>query len=323
MADATTGRMTTADAGDCAVQAALADYAEAARGAFAANTERAIRSDTAIFAAWCTTAGRGAQLPVPPSDVAEFIDAMAEVKAPATVRRYVASLNMLHRAAQLPPPGSDEIVRLAIRRMNVARGTRQKQARGATWLDIERALDAMDGGPTDLRDGALLSAAYDTMARISELSALNVCDLTFHGVDGGSGDGVALIRRSKADQEGQGSFRYLSRSTCRRLQSWIAVAGLQPGDPVFIALSNRSASGRVRIRPRDIARVFQRRIGAAGISGHSLRVGATQDAIAANLDFPSIQRAGGWSSPAMPMRYGERLIARQSATARLAALQRR
>ena len=68
---------------------ALADllwrYVRAARGAFSGNTERAIRSDLALFAAWC--AGQGLQaLPASPVTIAGFVDAMAESRAPATVR---------------------------------------------------------------------------------------------------------------------------------------------------------------------------------------------------------------------------------------------
>jgi hypothetical protein len=60
--------------------------------------------------------------------MAAFVDAMAASRKPATITRYVASLNHLHRAAGLPAPGGDELVRLALRRMRRVRGTRQRQA---------------------------------------------------------------------------------------------------------------------------------------------------------------------------------------------------
>ena len=64
----------------------LAEFVRAARGAFSANTERAVRSDLAIYGAWCAARGLGA-LPAAPETVAAFVDAMAETRAPATVRR--------------------------------------------------------------------------------------------------------------------------------------------------------------------------------------------------------------------------------------------
>lgn len=64
------------------VQAALEAYLAAARGAFAPNTERAVRADTAVFAAWRLEAGLSAALPVEAETAAAFIDAMAAAKAP-------------------------------------------------------------------------------------------------------------------------------------------------------------------------------------------------------------------------------------------------
>ncbi len=70
----------------------LARYAKDAQGAFAPNTVRALRADTAVFTAWCDTAGVPA-LPAAPQTVADFIDAMrAASKRPATIRRYVSSI---------------------------------------------------------------------------------------------------------------------------------------------------------------------------------------------------------------------------------------
>ena len=60
-----------------------------ARGALSANTERAMRSDLAIYAAWCAARGVSA-LPASAVTIAAFVDAMARVRAPSTVRRYVA-----------------------------------------------------------------------------------------------------------------------------------------------------------------------------------------------------------------------------------------
>ena len=51
----------------------------------------------------------------------------------------------------------------------------------------------------------------------------------------------------------------------------------------------------------------------AQISGHSARVGQTQDAFAAGIDLAAVMQAGGWRSPTMPARYGENLLARRSA----------
>ena len=61
-----------------------------------ANTERAVEADLRLFNGWC--AERAAQaLPARAETVAAFVDDMARSRAPATVRRYVASIDRVHR----------------------------------------------------------------------------------------------------------------------------------------------------------------------------------------------------------------------------------
>ncbi len=38
------------------------------------------------------------------------------------------------------------------------------------------------------------------------------------------------------------------------------------------------------------------------VSGHSIRVGATQDMLALNIDLASVMQAGRWKTTVMPMR---------------------
>jgi hypothetical protein len=58
-------------------------------------------------------------------------------------------------------------------------------------------------------------------------------------------------------------------------------------------------------------------------SGHSTRVGATQDMFAAGFERLEAMQAGSWRTPAMPARYGERLRAQRGAARKLATLQNR
>jgi hypothetical protein len=57
------------------------------------------------------------------------------------------------------------------------------------------------------------------------------------------------------------------------------------------------------------------------VSGHSVRVGATQDLLALNIDLASVMQAGRWKSTRMPMRYGEEALAARGAMARAAEAQ--
>lgn len=183
--------LTESAAAEAAVASALARHAQAARGAYASNTQRALRADTAVFTGWCVSVGL-LSLPATPETVATFVDAMGEEKAPATVRRYVSSIATFHRAAGRANPCTDDLVRLALKRLHRAHGRAQAQAASLTRDRIDRMLDTAGTGPRALRNRALLAVAYDSLCRRSELVALQCHDLEA----GSHGDGTLVLRRS-------------------------------------------------------------------------------------------------------------------------------
>jgi len=150
--------------------------------------------------------------------------------------------------------------------------------------------------------------------------ALEVRDIDFHP----NGTGQALIRRGKTDAEGQGRVAYLSRTTVRWLKVWLEHAGVEEG-AVFRRLVGKDHIGGA-LNPGSIALIFKRVaqwIGmparyVAAISGHSIRVGATQDLAALDIDLAAITQAGGWKSPRMPLQYAEKINAARSGMARVA-----
>ena len=172
----------------------LAVYFEAARGAFSHNTERALRADVEIFASWCRRHVLAA-LPASTATVVAFIDDMASVKAPATVRRYVSSIATLHRALRQTNPLENALVRFALQRMHRLRGRRQAQVQGLTWPLRNCLLQAAGDRLIDVRNRALLAVAYDTLLRRSELVSLQVSDLLVE-VDGSA---TLLVRSGKTD----------------------------------------------------------------------------------------------------------------------------
>ena len=302
----------------------LGAFVRAARGAFSTNTERAVRADLAVYGAWCAKRGLAA-LPAAPETVAAFVDAMAEEKAPATVRRYVASIAVAHRAIGQGPMLESPLVGLALKRMHRKKGRRQGQARALTWPLRRRLLEAAGDRPIDLRNRALLATAYDTMLRRSELATLDVSDLL---VDV-RGDGTLLVRRSKTDGEGRCEIAYIAPDTVALLRAWIESSGVSKGR-LFRSVGKGGRIGE-GLDPSQVPRIFKEMARRArlppavvdGLSGHSTRVGAAQDMIAAGIGLPAILQAGRWKSPAMVNRYGERLLARKGATAQLARIQRR
>jgi Phage integrase family len=134
-----------------------------------------------------------------------------------------------------------------------------------------------------------------------------------------------LIRRGKTDAEGQGRAAYLSRETVKWLKIWLKHAQITQG-AVFRRLIGRDEVGDV-LHPGSIPPIFKRVVRWIGmparfvdqVSGHSTRVGATQDLAELDIDLAAITQAGGWKSPRTPLRYAEKINAARSGMARAAA----
>ena len=225
----------------------LAAYAVAA----APNTLRAFRSDIWAFDDWCLRMGR-TTVPADPVTVKDYLEARAaqtavhnaaQCAAPASLARYKASIARLHRLCGLPDPTQSELVRLTMMALRREKGIAQKQARALRFrgsvkdpladpprgINLQAALAALGESLTDLRDKALLSLAYDTGLRASELVAVEVEDIV-EAIDAEAR--LLRIRRSKGDQEGEGATAYLSPRTVSHLLAWLDTAAIGSG-PVF------------------------------------------------------------------------------------------
>jgi integrase len=302
--------------------AALLEWQAMAEGAYSPNTLRAQKADGAIFQAFCESRGEP-YLPAAPKTIRAFIEACVKAgKKPATIKRYVATVARVHLAAGLLNPCSSEAVRLGLKKMGRDTSARQDQAHPLGWKDIKEFIGSAGEGLRADRERAMLCVAYETLARRGELVALEVRDVDFHP----DGTGIALIRRGKTDTEGQGRAAYLSRETVRWLRRWIESAGILEG-VIFRRLVGSDKIGGA-LNPGSIAPIFKRVAQWIGmperfvdhVSGHSTRVGATQDLAALDIDLAAITQAGGWKSTRMPLQYAEQINAGRSGMARAAVL---
>jgi site-specific recombinase XerD len=301
--------------------AALLEWQAMAEGAYSQNTLRAQKADGAIFQAFCERRGE-TYLPADPKTIRAFIEHEVKVgKKPATIKRYVATVARVHVAAGLLNPCSSEAVRLGLKKMGRETSARQDQAHPLGWKDIKEFIGNAGEGLRADRERAMLCVAYETLARRGELVALEVRDIDFRP----DGTGQALIRRGKTDSEGQGRVAYLSRETVRWLKIWLEHSEIQEG-AVFCRLIGRGEVGGP-LNPGSIAPIFKRVAQWVGmservvgkVSGHSTRVGATQDLAALDIDLAAITQAGGWKSTRMPLQYAEKINAARSGMARAAA----
>jgi integrase/recombinase XerD len=318
---------------------------------FARATQLAIRADWRVWKAWCERqAPPRSVFPATPPDLREFIAACSppvvrdsrgtsgvaigrpenvEVRAATTLVRYLNSIGVLHRLAGLPDPTRDPLVSSARRLYTRGRMASAQKAPLGLALILKVCGALPDDTLWHLRAKALLLTAHSTMARRSELVALRVEDLQSTP----RGEGVALLRRSKGDQDGQGAERYLSAQAVTALRRWFDGAGIAQG-PVFRRLFPGGRAGPSPVTPHEVARIVRAAVARyaeslpeqqrrrelpqlSRIGGHSTRIGAAQDLVSNRADLVAVMQAGGWRSTAMPALYTRRLSALRGGMASL------
>ena len=178
------------------------------------------------------------------------------------------------------------------------------QVAGIGWAQAEAAAAlAGDGssGLQGLRDAAIILVLSDTLARISEVAALQCRDLEAYTTNAG---GSAHIRASKADQFGEGSTRYIGPATLAAINRYLQVGGHATG-PLFRRVLRGGHGSSAPLAAASIRTIVRKRVaavpGSGGrVGGHSFRVGSARELAAAGASVAELQQAGGWRSPAPP-----------------------
>ena len=187
---------------------------EAVQASLADASKTAYRSDWARFTGWAAEAGYPV-LPAPPAVVAAYVTGAAAQQrpdgafayAPATLTRWVSSINQLHTAAGLEAPGRSELVRRALSGIRRIRATPPSRRAPLLLADIRGLVDWLalvaGGWPAGVaarRDACVLLVGFAGAFRRSELAALTLADVTGHRTDGLH----IRLRSSKTDQEAHG-----------------------------------------------------------------------------------------------------------------------
>ena len=153
--------------------------------------------------------------------------------APATIRVARAAIAKVHQVSGLADPTADSLCRDVLRRIGrEGRHRGRGQVAGIGWAQAEAAASLADDGSGSLqglRDAAIILVMSDTLARISEVAALQCKDVESYTTDEG---GSVHIRASKADQFGEGSTRYIGPATLTAIDRYLQAADHATG-PLF------------------------------------------------------------------------------------------
>ncbi len=167
-------------------------------------------------------------------------------------------------------------------------GTAQKQARPLRFkgpvrdverdaprgLNVRTLLESCGGDLPGLRDRALLSVAYDTGLRASELVAVEFSHI-IEAIDPEAR--LLMIARSEGDQEGEGATAYLSPRSVRAIAAWRAAARIEVGT-IFSRVQVRRYKARKAVPGRRIESI-------SGREAWDLRKTLPRPAVAARIEY--------------------------------------
>ena len=269
----------------------LMDTIQKIDGAYAPSSIRAYRANFARYIDFCESIS-ASPLPSDSKTVAKYIQKLTATNLKsASIRLATASISTIHKLNQFPDPTQEPETKLELRRMHRTLGRASKQALGITEPIVEKMIQAMKGDLRGLRDKALILLAYDSLCRRSELILMRLEDIEFN--ESGAPTRIQ-IRRSKTDQEAAGKIIRLNTKTQEAIKNWVYVSGIKEGS-LFRGISN---NGKISLSmsPGQINRIYKLLATKANlpieqiknISGHSFRVGKTQDLVSNGSSFPEI-----------------------------------
>jgi integrase len=265
-----------------------AELIAAYQAASSLHSVRALAGDIEAFDHWCRRTGR-VTLPATPEIVADYLDARAgKGSKPASLGRYKASIAKIHQLLDLKDPTKTPLVKLRLAAIRRRVGTAQRQARPlrfkgpvrdverdeARGLNIRALLESCADDLPGLRDRALLSTAYDTGLRASELVAIEL-EHIIEAIDPEAR--LLRIPRSKGDQEGEGATAYLSPRSVRAISAWCDAADIERG-PLYRRVNVRRYKARPAIKGRRIDSI-------SGREAWDLRKTLSRPAVPARIEY--------------------------------------
>jgi site-specific recombinase XerD len=283
-----------------------AEYAQAAK---ARNTLRAYAADWNDFQTWCA-AHRVSSLPAAPHTIALYLTDRAATLKTSSLARRLTTINRAHEAAGHPAPAvmRHAVVSEVWKGIRRSKGTAEEGKKPLLTADLKKIIAGLPADLQGVRDWALLLAGFAGGFRRSELARLRVEDLkeTAEGL-------VAMVRKSKTDQEGQGrpvALPYGSDPlTCpvRAVRRWRQMGGVASG-PLFRAVDQLGVVSEEALCPDSIAWIVKRAVQRAGLNpmeyaGHSLRAGLATQAAMNGASELAIMKQTGHRSLATVRRY--------------------
>ena len=237
-------------------------------------------------------------LPASVTAIRRFLETEAHERKFASLKRYTATLSMLHSVLGFPNPIKHKQVRYTLVQLQILKSGDAKQTNAMTYQHLRELNDTLvkaDASLKDIRDIAIYNVMFECALKRSELKHLYTNHITRR-------DDAIYVNVA-------GSSYQLSEIAARYLQRWIDVSSPMDDQPLFRAIDRH---GHIHSQPLDdssIYRIVKRAsellelTGSLSFSGNSIRVGATQELAKQGMAIREIQDFGRWMSPVMPAQY--------------------
>ena len=270
-------------------------------------TKRAYASDWRHFVAWCDQQHL-ASLPATTETIAIYLTDLASTCRVSTIQRRLASIGQFHQAAGHASPSGHILVRNLMAGVRREKGVAQRGKAPILIDDLRAMVVSLSASPAGIRDKALLLLGFAGAFRRSELVNLDVADIDIER------EGMVItLKRSKTDQEGQGTKKAIpfgnNGATCPVLavKEWLAASGIADG-AIFRSIDRHGTMSDQRLSDRSVALIIKRLAVAIGIdptrfAGHSLRAGLATQAAINGVSEASIMHQTGHKSVMMVRRY--------------------
>jgi len=277
--------------------------ASAIHASKAPNTRRAYRTAWGQFARWCNAQSID-PLAATTQTIAAYLANLAHTgKGLASIKMAASAINAGFAAANLNKPCNSEQVQTVIR--GLARST-TVTPRQAAALDRDALAQirghlngSIEKSAYAAKSMAICSFMSDCALRVSEASALVWGDIAQES----DGSGRITIRKSKTDQEGEGSVVYASPQAMQDINR-LRPAGDCAEHPVF------------NLSPSQLNRRIKAITKAAGLqgafSGHSGRVGCAIRMTQAGAPSQTTMTQARWQTTRMLAKYTRNLTASEA-----------
>lgn len=274
------------------------------------NTLNAYKSDWDDFCDWCKYHHEMA-FPATPETIVNYINDLADYAKASTIRRRISAISENYNAAgsSVKNPCREWIVKEALIGLTRLKGSIQKGKTPIYWEEIEEIISRMDLSDLhSIRDRAILLLGFMGAFRRSELSGLNVEDITKYpqGI-------VITIRHSKTDQTSEGQQIGIPYIKDKKMDcisavfNWLSAAGIKDG-PLFRGFLRNGKISEKRLSDKSINLIVKKYAASINLSpefygAHSLRHGFATYAALKGVEERLIMRQTRHRSVEMVRRY--------------------